>query len=317
MPLTTPLRGRTQFAYILLSALLLYCAAPTGINPISAQPADTAEKIIISGASGQLGNLVVKELLARGVAPARLILVSRTPDTLKEYADQGASVRFGDFTRPESLPAAYAGGSRMLLISINSGGGQQRPDLHKNAIEAAVAAGVKHIAYTSFVNMDNNPSPLAADHRRSEEYLKASGAAWTMLRNHLYMDILLNQAREISASGQAAIAPDETPMGYVSRGDCAAAAASVLITPGHENKAYDITGPELISSKELAETITAITGRKIALNTAAPGAGGQSGFRLSGDYLKITSTAVADLTGRPATTLRVFLETNRDNWATK
>ncbi|HLB31830.1 MAG TPA: SDR family NAD(P)-dependent oxidoreductase, partial [Gammaproteobacteria bacterium] len=107
------------------------------------------------------------------------------------------------------------------------------------------------------------------------------------------------------------------PMGYVSRGDCAAAAASVLITPGHENKAYDITGPELISSKELAETITAITGRKIALNTAAPGAGGQSGFRLSGDYLKITSTAVADLTGRPATTLRVFLETNRDNWATK
>jgi NAD(P)H dehydrogenase (quinone) len=201
----------------------------------------------------------------------------------------------------------------MLLISINSGGGQ-RPELHKQAIDAAVAAGVRHIAYTSFVNMDNNTSPLAADHRRSEEYLKASGAAWTMLRNHLYMDILLNQAREISASGQAAIVPDETPMGYVTRGDCAAAAASVLIAPGHENKAYDITGPELISRKELAEAISAITGRQIALTSAAQGAGGSGGFRLSGDFLKITSGAVADLAGRPATTLREFLEANRDKW---
>lgn len=316
MPLVTPLQGGSQFAYTLLTALLLYCATLIGMNTISAQPVDKAEKIIISGASGQLGSLVVKELMARGVTPSSLILVSRTPNTLKEYADQGASVRFGDFTKPESLPAAYAGGSRMLLISINSGGGQ-RPELHKQAIDAAVAAGVKHIAYTSFVNMDNNPSPLAADHRRSEEYLKASGAAWTMLRNHLYMDMLLNQAREMSASGQAAIAPDETPMGYVTRGDCAAAAASVLITPGHENKAYDITGPQLISRKELAETITAITGRQITLSAAAPSASGQGGFQLAGDYLKIMSTAVADLTGQPATTLRAFLEANRDKWVHK
>lgn len=316
MSFAKPLQGGSQFACTLLTALLLYCATLIGMNTISAQPVDKAEKIIISGASGQLGNLVVKELLARGVAPSSLILVSRTPDTLKEYADQGASVRFGDFTKPESLPAAYAGGGRMLLISINSGGGQ-RPELHKQAIDAAVAAGVNHIVYTSFVNMDNNPSPLAADHRRSEEYLKASGAAWTMLRNHLYMDMLLNQAREMSASGQAAIAPDETPMGYVTRGDCAAAAASVLITPGHENKAYDITGPQLISRKELAETITAITGRQIIQSAAAPGAGGQGGFQLAGDYLKITSTAVANLTGQPATTLRAFLEANRDKWVRK
>ncbi len=306
-------QGSSHIVIKLLTSLLLFCTTLFGANAIGAQSTTEAEKIIISGASGQLGSLVVKELLARGVAPARLILVSRTPETLKEYADQGASVRFGDFTKPESLPAAYAGGSRMLLISINSGGGQ-RPELHKQAIDAAVAAGVRHIAYTSFVNMDNNPSPLAADHRRSEEYLKASGANWTMLRNHLYMDILLNQAREMSASGQAAIAPDETPMGYVTRGDCASAAAAVLIAPGHENKVYDITGPELISRKELAETITAITGRQIALTSAAQGAGGSGGFRLSGDYLKITSTAVADLTGRPATTLREFLEANRDKW---
>ena len=86
------------------------------------------DKIIVSGASGQLGSLVIDELLARNVAPENLILVSRTPNTahLQAYAARGASVRFGDFNEPESLDDAYRGGTRMLLISINGGGGQRR-----------------------------------------------------------------------------------------------------------------------------------------------------------------------------------------------
>jgi len=92
-----------------------------------AQVAVAQDKIIVSGASGQLGGLVIEALLKRKVAPANLILVSRTPDTLKAYADRGASVRFGDFTQPESLAVAYRGGNRMLLISINGGGGE-RPE---------------------------------------------------------------------------------------------------------------------------------------------------------------------------------------------
>ena len=99
-----------------------------------------AERIIISGASGNLGGQTVKELLARGVPANRLILVSRTPDELKEYADQGASVRFGDFTKPESLPAAYAGGTRMLLISVGGSGEVTAAALLKRAIDAAKAA---------------------------------------------------------------------------------------------------------------------------------------------------------------------------------
>ena len=106
------------------------------------------EKIIVSGASGQLGGLVVEELLARKVAPQNLILVTRTPDGLKHYSALGASVRFGDFTQPESLATAYQGGTRMHLNRVNAGGGQ-RPELHKAAIDAAIAAGVKQIAYTS------------------------------------------------------------------------------------------------------------------------------------------------------------------------
>src|SRR5688500_6994599 len=114
-----------------------------------AQSSAAGEKIIVSGASGNLGALTVKELLARGVPASNLILVSRTPDEQKEYADLGASVRFGDFTKPESLAAAYAGGTRMLLISV--GGDAQNPAavLLKRGIDAAKAAGVKQIAYTS------------------------------------------------------------------------------------------------------------------------------------------------------------------------
>src|SRR5690348_17181333 len=94
---------------------LLLTAAPACM---AAAPPAAQDKIIISGASGQLGELTIKELLRRGVAAQNLILVSRTPDDLQEYAKLGASVRYGDFYKPESLPAAFAGGTRMLLISI-------------------------------------------------------------------------------------------------------------------------------------------------------------------------------------------------------
>ena len=103
--------------------------------PHSGRAQSATEKIIVSGASGNLGGLTVDELLARGVPASRLILVSRTPDELKKYADQGASVRFGDFTKPESLPAAYAGGTRMLLISVGGSGEVTAAALLKRAIE--------------------------------------------------------------------------------------------------------------------------------------------------------------------------------------
>jgi len=286
------------------------------------------EKIIVSGASGQLGGLVVEELLARGVSPGNLILVSRTPDRLQKYALMGAEARFGDFTQPESLPAAYAGGQRMLLISIN-GGGAQRPLLHKNAIDAAVAAGVEHIAYTSYVNADKNgASANAVDHRRTEQFLMQSGVAWTMLRNHLYANGLVDQAIEVIGDARLVTNQPDVRVAYVTREDCAAVAAAVLTTSGHENKGYNITGPDLIGPREIAEIASEIGGKPIELvvldesgyrehlrNSGLPDAAvrGSLSFaaELESEYMRETSTAVLDLTGRPATSVRAMLEANR------
>ena len=286
------------------------------------------DKIIVSGASGQLGGLVIEALLARKVAPRNLILVSRTPETLKQYADRGASVRFGDFTRPESLAAAYRGGTRMLLISVNAGGGK-RPELHKAAIDAAVAAGVRQIAYTSYVNADRfTDSIIAGDHLRTEKYLEESGVAWTLLRNQIYADGLPAQAEQIVRDGKLVTSTPEARVAYVTRADCAAAAAAVLTTPGHERKAYNITGPDAIGPRELVALASEISGKRVELvvldeaayrkylldsGTPAAGINGAVSFaaELNSPFLREPSTAVADLTGRPATSVRALLLANK------
>ena len=295
---------RRTCAMALLAFGAALSAAPSGAQ------AATNDKIIISGASGQLGGLTVKALLAKGVPAKNLILVSRTPDALAEYAKLGAVTRFGDFSKPESLPAAYAGGTRMLLVSIGGGAGP-RPEAHKRAIDAAVKAGVKQIAYTSWIAISKGDTTgLSVDHLATEELLKKSGVAYTILRNSVYMEALLPQATKAVADGRVTLPATEIKAGYVTREDCAAAAAAVLTTPGHDNKIYDITGPELIGQRELAEAVTAVTGKKIAVVPADPSAPPARSF--IGPSLSSTSTAVADLTGRPAQSLRTLLTANKD-----
>src|SRR5688572_32086708 len=207
---------REALSTLILGSLLV--AAP------ATHAAAENEKIIVPGASGRLGGLAVKELLARGVPAKNLILVSRTPETLAEYAKLGAATRFGDFAKPESLPAAYAGGTKMLLISIGGGAGP-RPEAHKRAIDAAVAAGVKHIAYTSYVSISrDDTAALASDHYQTEEIIKKSGAAWTLLRNSIYSNGLIQQAAKMIVDGKVTVPATEGRIGYVTREDCAAAA---------------------------------------------------------------------------------------------
>jgi len=306
-----------------LVAWLLLLASPFAVL--------AQDKIIVSGASGQLGSLVIDELLARKVAPENLILVSRTPNTthLQGYAARGASVRFGDFNEPESLDDAYRGGTRMLLISINGGGGD-RPELHKAAIDAAVRAGVKHIAYTSYVNADlNETSTIAVDHRRTERILEQSGVAWTMLRNQIYANGLVDQAVQIVRDGGLVTHTPDARVAYVTREDCAAAAAAVLATPGHENKAYNITGPDAIGPRELVALASEISGKRVELmayseadyrarlaqsGMAEAAINGTISFaaELDSPYLREPSTAVAKITGRPAKSVRQLLVENRE-----
>jgi NAD(P)H dehydrogenase (quinone) len=286
------------------AAMLMVVMAAFAARSASAQ---TRDRIIVSGASGQLGGLVVENLLKRGVDPRALILVSRTPAEQEKYARMGASTRFGDFTRPESLAAAYEGGTRMLLISINPL--PNRPQLHKNAIDAAVRAGVKHIVYASSVDADNaGDSQSAAEHRLTEQYVRASGAAWTMMRHHLYMNGLVGQAQRMLADGKVVIQPDEVPAAYVTREDCAAADAAVLSSPGHENKIYEITGPELVLRKDIARIASELTGKPIeqvagsgGVSQVAPVMAGFAAFR-------VQTQSVQELTGRPATSVRQLFE---------
>jgi NAD(P)H dehydrogenase (quinone) len=285
-------------------------AAGVLLNGAATAGAAGNERIIISGASGQLGDAAVKDLLARGVPAQNLILCSRTPDSLAQYAKLGAVTRFGDFSRPDSLAAAFAGGTRMLLISIGGGAGP-RPVAHGHAIDAAKAAGVKQIAYTSWLGISKGDAQgIAVDHIATEELLRNSGVAYTLLRNSLYMEILLPQAVKMVADGKAVVPAAEVRVGYVSRGDCAAAAAAVLSTPGHDNKSYDITGPTLVGVADIAAAATAATGKSITVMPAAPNAPPVRGF--AGPALAFTSTAVADLTGHPGTSIQAFLAANKD-----
>ncbi|HEY4342046.1 MAG TPA: NAD(P)H-binding protein [Steroidobacteraceae bacterium] len=267
------------------------------------------DRLIISGASGQLGGQAVKDLLAAGVPAKNLILVSRTPEALAAYAKLGAATRFGDFAKPESLSAAFAGGTRMLLISIGTSVGP-RAIAHGHAIDAAKAAGIRQIAYTSWLGISKGDSKgIAADHVATEELLRSSGVAYTFLRNSLYMENLLPQAAKMLADGRATIPKGEVRVGYVTRSDCAAAAAAVLATPGHDNKIYDITGPALVGVEDVAAAARAVTGKAITLVPADPNAPPARSF--AGPSLAFTSTAVADLTGRPATSVKDFFAANR------
>ena len=267
------------------------------------------EKLIVSGASGQLGGLTVKALLARGVAARNLILVSRTPDDLADYVKLGATARFGDFTKPESLSTAYTSGTRLLLISMGFGS-LPRPQAHGNAINAAKAAGVRQIAYTSWVGITKgDKAGLAVDHLATEELLRKSGIAWSFLRNSIYMEVVLPQAAQMIASGKATLPSPEYPIGYVTRANCAEAAAAVL-APGHDNQAYDITGPAVLGVREIAAAASKVSGKPIAVVPAEAGAPpARGGF--ASPATAVTSTAVADLTGHQPTSITEFFAAQR------
>ena len=168
--------------------------------------------------------------------------------------------------------------------------------------------GVRHIAYTSSVDVDNfaPDANSASDHRGTEEYLRASGVAWTMLRHQLYMDNIVDRAAQMVAEGTVEVQPDEVPTAYVAREDCAAAAAAVLTTPGHENKVYDITGPGAV-----ALIVSELTGRPIEVTAGEAGQPQATGSMFGYVAFERTSSDVEALTGRPATSVRDLLEANR------
>ncbi len=188
--------------------------------------------IIVTGANGAFGRAAATRLIER-VPRGELILTSRTPEKLADFAARGAQVRFADFDDPASLRKAFAGGTKMLLISTARVG--TRVGQHKNAIDAAVAAGVQHIAYTSVLNAhkSDNPAIVKLDHRATEEHIERSGASWTFMRDSQYAEaIVMAMVPPALAAGHKPENAGEGRVAFVSRDDCVAVAAEVLAEAG-------------------------------------------------------------------------------------
>jgi len=244
---------------MLIAALTVSIVSACAIAVAAATP----PKIIISGASGQLGREVVEFLLERGVPPTDLILVSRTPEKLSSFAERGANVRFGDFDKPESLDSAFAGGEKLLLISTDAMG-PRRLTQHLAAIDAAKRTRIRRVVYTSIVAADRMAKAgVLADHYETEKALKRSGVPWTILRNQSYAEAELRSASRSIISGEYHTSAGGGRVAYVAHRDCAEAAAVVLLTAGNDRVTYDITGPELISPEDFARILSEVSGKPI------------------------------------------------------
>jgi NAD(P)H dehydrogenase (quinone) len=219
-------------------------------------------RIAITGASGQLGMATLRELAAR-VSALDIVAITRRPDKLEQFSARGITVRAGDFNDPAGLEKAFEGIERLLIIPGSDLQPDVRPRQHRAAIDAAVAAGVRHIIYVSTVGARPGKSDgIFETHFATEQALIGSGAEWTLLRMSVYADMLIDSAKRAIDSGTyAALAG--APAAYIVRDDLAAAAAGLLATNGHEGITYHATGPAPLTAAQFAEIVSAISGKRV------------------------------------------------------
>jgi NAD(P)H dehydrogenase (quinone) len=213
--------------------------------------------IAITGATGQLGRLVVNTL--KGKAPATdIVALVRSP---AKAADLGVAAREADYAKPETLDRALAGIDTLLLISSSEIG--QRATQHRNVIDAAKKAGVKRIVYTSLLHADTSPLSLADEHRATEADLKASGVPYTILRNGWYTENYTGSIGGALAGGAYIGSAGNGKIASAPRADYAEAAVAVLTGTGHESKTYELAGDDAYTLTDLAAEISRQTGKTI------------------------------------------------------
>jgi NAD(P)H dehydrogenase (quinone) len=224
--------------------------------------------LLVTGASGHLGRRVLELLLERGAGP--IIATTRTPASLAAFAARGVDVRRADFEDDASLAAAFAGARRALLIStdaIDRPG--RRVAQHRRAIAALERAGVAHVVYTSLPNPTDTPALIAPDHAATEAALAETKLDWTVLRNNMYTDYLLPGLPGAIASGTLIDAKGTGAVAYVTRDDCARAAAGALAGNSRGRTTIDVTGPEAVTPDQLAAIVSELTGVPIR-HTSVP-----------------------------------------------
>ena len=214
----------------------------------------------VTGATGGLGRRAVEELLDRGVPAGDVVAVVRRPDAAADLAARGVQVREGDYSRPETLPGALAGVTRLLLVSGNEPGA--RVAQHRAVAEAAAAAGVQRLVYTSIAHADTSGNPLAGEHRGTEEALGEVGVPTTVLRNSWYVENYTAQLDQYLATGEILGAAGEGRVSVAPRADYAVAATTALLADQEGSGVLELGGPG-VTLAELAAAVTEATGTPV------------------------------------------------------
>ncbi|TDN57571.1 SDR family oxidoreductase [Scandinavium goeteborgense] len=217
--------------------------------------------IAITGATGQLGQLVIDHLL-KTVSANQLVAIVRNPAKAQALSDKGIVVRQGDYTDEAGLKSAFQGVEKLLLISGSEVG--QRTVQHSNVINAAKAAGVKFIAYTSLLHADKSPLGLHVEHVETEKMLAESGIAYTLLRNGWYTENYLASAPPAIEHGAFIGAAGDGKIASATRADYAAAAAQVMSEEGHAGKVYELAGDNAWTLSELAAELSKQSGKNVS-----------------------------------------------------
>lgn len=222
--------------------------------------------IVVTGATGKLGHLVIDALLKR-VPASQIAAAVRTPANAADLAALGVEVRRADYDRPETLASAFKAGEQVLLISANEVGSRARQ--HTAVVDAATRAGVASIAYTSVLNADRSTLSLAAEHRATEEAIRASGLPFVFLRNGWYLENHTDQLGGILQRGMLAGSATAGRFASAARRDYAEAAAAVLTAPGPRQAIYELAG-EPFTLAEFAAEAARQTGTAIEYRDLTP-----------------------------------------------
>jgi NAD(P)H dehydrogenase (quinone) len=283
--------------------------------------------IVVTAASGRLGRAVAAEL-RKHLRPSEVRLAARSPAKIADLAARdggGFSTERADYTDRASLDQAFAGAERVLLISGVSAN-EQRKQEHRTAIDAAKAAGVRRIVYTSYANpTPASLFPFAAIHGDTESYLKDSGLAYTILRNRPYAANLDGSLAQSKTNDLLSSPAAEAKVAYITHADAAAAAVGALLGEQHEGKTYEITGPEAVTLHDVGTVLAAIRGRKVTVAKSAladlhayyqslklppflvEALVGASAATAAGEYANVTGDA-ALLAGRPTMSMREYVK---------
>ena len=276
--------------------------------------------IVIIGATGHLGRLVVEDLLGSGVDAGKIVATGRSTDKLADLTERGVVVRRLDFDDPETLKGAFSAGDRVLLVSGSDIG--NRPAQHQRVIDAAVAADVAQLAYTSGPKARTSPIALMTDHRLTEEAIETSGVPATILRNGWYFENYTDQLDTYLEHGAILGSAGEARISAATRADFAAAAAAVLTGPvgDHLGRVYELGGDTTVTLTDIAAAITAATGQTVVYAdlpaadhlAALVGAGVPEPFAeilvnidqsAAGGALEVEGHELSTLIGRPTTSL--------------